>query len=194
MNFVWKVYNQYQGDLVVKNKFQKIGYIIIIVALSCFVSYRVLKRNNIIGTHSSKLISQVYSLHKTQDWKTEGEISDTMAAFVSYSADRSEHAFSIYLNHPGFSFGYFYCQGGSVYEIDQGIVEYTSEGYYDESAFISMNKQKVDRLEINDGTSVQMIDIDSDKPFALVLPTNSGRITFYDENGNKMNVVKQSLI
>ena len=38
--------------------------------------------------------------------------------------------------------------------------------------------------EIDDGNEVQVLDIDSRKPFAIVLPVNAGSITFYDVNGN----------
>lgn len=47
-----------------------------------------------------------------------------------------------------------------------------------------MNQQQVAQLEMYDGNSTQVIDIDSDKPFAIVLPVNAGNITFYDINRN----------
>ncbi len=47
-----------------------------------------------------------------------------------------------------------------------------------------MNTQKIVRLEIDDGNGIQVIDIDSSKPFAIVLPLNVGNISFYDTNGN----------
>ena len=55
---------------------------------------------------------------------------------------------------------------------------------YQEKAFISMNRQQVERLEIDDGTTVQAMRIDSGKPFAIVLPVNAGNIAFYDVDGN----------
>ena len=47
-----------------------------------------------------------------------------------------------------------------------------------------MNQQQVQQLEIDDGNAIQVIDIDSNKPFAIVLPINAGNITFYDVNRN----------
>ena len=47
-----------------------------------------------------------------------------------------------------------------------------------------MNQQQVTQLQIDDGNSIQGISIDSNKPFAIVLPINAGTITFYDVNGN----------
>ena len=51
-------------------------------------------------------------------------------------------------------------------------------------AFISMNQQQVQQLEIDDGNTIQVVDIDRNKPFAIVLPINAGNITFYDVNRN----------
>lgn len=113
----------------------------------------------------------------------EGSVSDTMAAYISYPQNMSDHTFSVYVNRPGLSFGYFFRGGGSISGVERGTAEFTVEGYK-ERAFISMNKQQVARLEIDDGNSIQVIDIESDKPFAIVLPINAGTINFYDANGN----------
>ena len=37
---------------------------------------------------------------------------------------------------------------------------------------------------IDDGNTIQVVDIDRNKPFAIVLPINAGNITFYDVNRN----------
>ncbi len=84
---------------------------------------------------------------------------------------------------PGLSFGYFFRAGGKLSEIQEGIAEFTAEGA-NERALISMNQQQVQQLQIDDGHAKQAIDIDSDQPFAIVLPINAGSITFYDVNGN----------
>ena len=51
-------------------------------------------------------------------------------------------------------------------EVQRGIAEYTVEGY-NERAFISMNQQQVTQLEIDDGNTIQVLDIDSNKPLRL---------------------------
>ena len=106
-----------------------------------------------------------------------------MAAYISYPQNRNDHTFSVYVNRPGLSFGYFFRGGGSLSGVDKGIAEYTVEGYK-ERAFISMNQQQAAQLEIDDGSSIQVIDIDSNKPFAIVLPINADIVTFYDVSGN----------
>ena len=60
----------------------------------------------------------------------------------------------------------------------------------EERAFISMNKQQVECLKIDNGNSVQVIDIDSNKPFAIVLPVNAGALSFYDVDGNAVEFQK----
>lgn len=47
-----------------------------------------------------------------------------------------------------------------------------------------MNQQQVIQLVIDNGNTTQVIDINSDKPFAIVLPVNDDSITFYDVDGN----------
>lgn len=75
---------------------------------------------------------------------------------------------------------------GSVSNTMAAYIAYPQERVegYKEQAFISMNRQQAARAEIDDGNEVQVLDIDSRKPFAIVLPVNAGSITFYDINGN----------
>jgi hypothetical protein len=154
------------------------------VVLVCILFVGFLYVNNDIGVASTNLEADIRSSQKVKDgWTVEGSVSDTMAAYISYPQNMSDHTFSVYVNRPGLSFGYFFRGGGSLSEVDKGIAEYTVEGYK-ERAFISMNQQQVAQLEIDDGNSIQVIDIDSNKPFAIVLPINAGIVTFYDVNGN----------
>ena len=164
-----------------KKTFLKITLVVVLVCV-LFVGF--LYVNHDIGVASSNLEADIRSSQKIKDdWTVEGSVSDTMAAYISYPQNRSDHTFSVYVNRPGLSFGYFFRGGGSLSGVDRGIAEYTVEGYK-ERAFISMNQQQVAQLEMYDGNSTQVIDIDSDKPFAIVLPVNAGNITFYDINRN----------
>ena len=85
-----------------------------------------------------------------------------MAAFISYPQDKTDHTFSVYVNRPGLSFGYFFRGGGDIVEVDDYIAEVVVEGN-NERAFISMNTQNIVRLEVDDGNGIQVIDIDSGK-------------------------------
>lgn len=114
-----------------------------------------------------------------------------MAAYISYPENKSDHTFSVYINAPGLSFGYFFCGGGTI-SSEKSIAAYTIEGY-SEKAYISMNEENVERLEIADGQSRQVVEVDSNKPFALVLPGNAGTVTFYDVDGKTVNFSEQLL-
>lgn len=170
-----------------------IGKIVLALVLVCVVFVGILYGNNCFGIRGVKIESDIRVSQKIQnDWTLDGAVSDTMAAFISYSQDKSDHTYSVYVNRPGLSFGYFFRGGGDIVAVEDFISEFTVEGF-NERAFISLNSQKVDRLEVDDGNEVQVIDIDSDKPFALVLPKNAGNITFYDIDGNVVEYANNPL-
>ena len=163
------------------------------ILLVCILLLGFLYMDDDIGTSAGTLESDIRNLQKIpEDWIVEGDVSDTMAAYISYPQDRSDHTFSVYVNRPGLSFGYFFRGGGSLSGVERGIAEFTVDGY-NERAFISMNQPKAARLEIDDGNTVQIIDLNSDQPFAIVLPANAGVIHFYDGNGNPVNYQKNPL-
>lgn len=157
----------------------------ILIGVVLFIGFLYL--NDDIGVTANKLEADIRSSQKImEDWIVDGSVSDTMAAFLSYPNDKTSHTFSVYVNRSGLSFGYFFRAGGAVVEIEKYIAEYTIEGY-NERAFLSMNEQKVARLEMDNGHGIEVIDIDSNKPFAIVLPVNAGTVTFFDENGKRVD-------
>ena len=85
------------------------------VVLVCILFVGFLYVNNDIGVASTNLEADIRSSQKIKDdWTVEGSVSDTMAAYISYPQDMSDHTFSVYVNRPGFSFGYFFRGGGSL--------------------------------------------------------------------------------
>lgn len=167
-----------------KKRSNKLAKIVFSILLLCIAFVGFLYLNNDIGVPKYRLESDIRISQKIDaDWVVDGNVSDTMAAFISYPEDMTDHTFSVYVNRPGLSFGYFFRGGGDLTGMNAGITEYTVEGYK-ERAFISMNRQQVERLEVDDGNSIQVIDIDSNKPFAIILPVNAGGIVFYDVDGN----------
>ena len=176
-----------------KNKVKLLGIMISSILLVVVLFIGFLYVNNDIGVTVNKLEVDIRSSQKIMDdWVIDGNISDTIAAFISYPEDKMDHTFSIYVNRPGLSFGYFFRGGGDIVEVEKYIAEYIIEGY-DERVFISMNEQKVVRLEIDNGNGIEKIEIDSTKPFAIVLPVNAGNIIFYDENRQIVDYYTQPL-
>jgi hypothetical protein len=128
----------------------------------------------------------------SDDWQGAKATTGTMSAMLFYSDDLEDHIFSIYVNRPGLSFGYFFREGGSILETQEDIEEILIEGY-NERAFLSMNKQQVSKVEIGNGNNIKVMEIDSEKPFAFIVPTNVGSINIYDINGNIIKSIRQKL-
>ena len=179
--------------MLMQTRVNKLMKFILCVLLICIIFVGFLYLNYGIGVQKSQLETDIRSSQKINpDWTVDGTVSDTIAAFISYPDDMTHHTFSVYVNRPGLSLGYFFRGGGDLSGEANGIAEYTVEGY-NERAFISMNKQQVECLKIDDGNSIQVINIDSNKPFAIVLPVNAGDIAFYDVDGKTVEFWKNQL-
>ena len=113
-----------------------LGVVLMVVLFAGFLYV-----NNDIGKRKNSLEADIRLTQKiSDDWNVDGSTSDTMAAFISYPQDKTGHTFSVYVNRPGLSFGYFFRGGGNIVEVDNYIAEFVVEGY-SERAFISMNTQ-----------------------------------------------------
>lgn len=119
---------------------KKLPIILLGVILACVLVFGFLYANNDIGKTANSLEADIRQSQKIlDDWIVDGSISDTMAAFISYPQDKTDHTFSVYVNRPGLSFGYFFRGGGDIVEVDDYIAEFVVEGN-NERAFISMNE------------------------------------------------------
>ncbi len=140
-----------------------------------------------IGVPKSKIESDARKSQKIDDnWKVSESISHPIGALLFYDTESNDLIYSIYLNRKGFSFGYFFRSGGSRSEINEGICEFRYDRYG--RVLLSMNKDKVERIEIDNGQEIKTIDIDSEKPFTLVLPENCGIVTIYDINNDIITI------
>lgn len=163
-----------------------------VVLVGVLIAFILYAEDN-IGISSSKLETDVRKSQRiADDWTVDGCVSNEMAAFISYPDSKSEHSFSIYVKHQGLSYGYFFRFGGSLSDVERGIIEFTAKENK-ERAFISMNMPHVSCVEIDDGDSVQVIDIDSEKPFVIILPINAGNITFYDVDRNPVDYLESPI-
>lgn len=155
------------------------------IIIGCIFLAAAVYMTGIFGVPSFWLEKDIRSSQKiSDDWTVEGTVSDQMAIYLSYPEDRSDCTYSFYLNRPGLSFGYFFCVGGSVNKTENFVGEIVINRYTDR-AYFSMNQSKVARAEISDGSKVETIEINSDKPFTLILPVSEEEtVTFYDADGN----------
>lgn len=148
--------------------------------------------NNSIGVFKSKIESEARKAHKINDeWESSKSISSNIGAVLFYDSKLEALSYSIYLNRKGLSLGYFYTDGGSIPSIEECVAEFTYNGYG--KVLISMNKEKIKNIEIDDGNKKEIIQINSGKPFTLTLPENPGIITMCDINDNKIPTYKDVL-
>ncbi|MHB8130938.1 MAG: hypothetical protein ACYDEX_18305 [Mobilitalea sp.] len=170
------------------NPFRTLKHILVAFELSLvlfFILYT--KLTSVIGITANNLEKDARTSQKIDDtWNVSESTSKNIGAMLFYNDTRDKFTFSIYLNHRGFSFGYFYASGGATGEIYDSIskFEFDKNG----SVLISMNTKKVAIIELNNDIEVTTINIDSTKPFAEVIPSNCGELTLYDINGNEVSM------
>ena len=142
----------------------------------------VLSRPSLIGVSKNRIEKNARKSQKIEEeWSSVEYINDDIAAFIFYPEDLSTHTFSIYRNRPGLSFGYFFINGGGLPGISDGVEQInSSEG----NILLSLNKLKVSRIEVDNGLQdIEEILIEDNKPFILVIPEGSEKISFYDSDG-----------
>lgn len=162
--------------------------------LACVVGIIILVLffNNNIGIAKSNIEKDARNSQKiSAGWQVSKASTETMSAMLFYDKNHQSHTFSIYVKGHIPSLGYFFRAGEASKAIAEGIGEFHIYGY-NESAYMSMNKQQISKIEINKGDSIQTIHIESTKPFAIILPVNSGSVTIYDVNGNIIHSLPQT--
>ena len=166
-----------------------VGVSIIVV----FVTFSFLYFNDNIGISKLRIEKDARIAGKIDDiWQVAKDTTNTISAMLFYNASLEDHSFSIYVNRKGLSYGYFFRGGGSLIVDDVDIADYYIDGYQ-ERIYMSMNKQQIVKIEIDDGNTIETIKIDNTKPFSIVLPINQGIIKFYDINGDTFEPVKMPL-
>ena len=156
-----------------KDKLRILLRIALVLLLVCGVTVGVLYANRDIGIRT-----------------VQTSAGDTTAAGIAYAPNHSDYAFSLYTDrdtHRFFTTGWFFTMGGSLFEISDFVAAFTVNDR-PETAYISMNAEKIDRAVIDSGTETRTIELDSTQPFALVLPRNRGSVTFYGADGQPAEV------
>jgi hypothetical protein len=140
----------------------------------------------VIGTRKNGL---EYNARKSQSiedsWVSIKDTNNDMAALLFYDKALDEHTYAIYLNKPGFSYGYFFSRGGSLSTVDEGIQGFSSEKGM---VLISMNKKKVSQIKLENDTTVEIIKVDSEKPFVVLVPSTMEKTSLFDDQGNNVSI------
>lgn len=148
------------------------------------IMFVILYFNNDIGINKTNIEREALISQKIPtDWEVCKDETESLVSMLFYDNKLENHIFSIYVNRKGLSFGYFFREGGSLGGMLDNVVEFNIEGF-NEKIYMSTNKNEVCKIELNDGNTIKVIDIDSTKPFTVILPINLGMVTIYDVNGN----------
>lgn len=174
-----------------KDKLRILLRIALVLLLVGGVTVGVLYANRDIGIPTDQLEQAIReSQDIPDDWTVQTSAGDTTAAGIVYAPDYSDYVFALYIDrdtHRFFTTGWFFTMGGSLFEISDFVAAFTVNDR-PETAYISMNAEKIDRAVIDSGTETRTIELDSTQPFALVLPRNRGSVTFYGADGQPAEV------
>ena len=165
-----------------KRKMIIIGISICVVLVMAIVVF-----SGVIGVSANNITDDARKTQKIDSsWEMNGASNDEITALIFFNNTHDDHTFSVYLPRGGLSFGYFFRDGGSSSIIMNGIQMFT----YGEngSAILSMNKDRVARIVYGDGKDITEILVNPARPFAKVVPANSGPISLYSENGVELPI------
>ena len=157
---------------------------ILVIILLAFV---IIWNANIIGVAAGSLEKDAREEQNiANDWEMAQAVNEVLCAMLFYDEETREYTYSIYMKKEGTAYGYFYSQGGK----DPYIGESVRGMIYDDKgiALLSMNEDKVSRIEVDNSDTDTVIDIDPTKPFVVVVPVNSGEITMYNSLGDVVSL------
>lgn len=127
--------------------------------------------------------------HIPDDWTIQQISSERTTVFLYYPPEKDSYGFSVYVNRPGLSFGYFFAGShmaasvsGSAGDLSAEIREYPVL-HTGDRIFLSMNQSKIASVLVDNGVSPQKIPLDPGQPFVLLFSQGSGDITFWDQDG-----------
>ncbi len=139
---------------------------------------------NSFGTSEKNLLSYDIEMSKVPaGYESTMAANGDVAVTLHYNADKTDYDFSIYVNHPGFDFGYHFRTGGSIYDIEDNVAVF-SDIYDDETILISLNKPKVSYIEIYGGQN-QTVNLDENEPFVVIVPPKAA-FKIFDINNNEV--------
>lgn len=148
---------------------------VVIVLLAAVIVWKA----DIIGVAESRLVEDARESQNIEnDWEVAQAVNEDMCAMLFYDEETDECTYSVYLSREGMHSGYFFSQGGRDAYMAEDVKALIFEGRG--IAVMSMNSGGVSKIV----TANQTIQIDPEKPFAVLFPIDCGDITLYDEGEN----------
>lgn len=153
------------------------------VAMIILLAVLIVWQADILGVPEGKLEQDARKAQQVEDsWEVVRDINGDMCAMLFYDNARRSCTYSIYLTRNGMSYGYFFGQGGLDAYMVEGVkgLKFEDKGI----ALLSLNRDKVCKVVVDNGGLDETITVNPDEPFAIVLPADCGEITIYDEEGD----------
>lgn len=164
---------------------RKVKSIIYIIS-GIVVVFLILNASGVFGVPVNRLEQDARRSQKIDaSWDVSKADNDEIGALLFYNTQADNFIFSIYLNRPGLSYGYFFRSGGAVGDIMDGVVEFSYDN--NGTALISMNKPQISKIEFGN-EKISTIEVDPLKPFVVTIPKNCGSFAMYDINGEVIPV------
>lgn len=155
-----------------------IGLVLIIL-----LAFLIIWQADIMGVSENRLEQDAREKQNIEStWEMAQAMNDDICAMLFYDENREEYSYSIYLSREGFSYGYFYRQGGTDAYMAEGVkgIVFEDKGI----ALLSLNEDKVCKIVVDNSAEKDVIQVDAQEPFAVVLPIDCGAITMYDAQDN----------
>lgn len=151
------------------------------------VSILIPELDSCVGSTERTVLMEILSEKTEPGRKYMYDTGESMIAGLSYNAESEDCEYDIYVNRPGFSFGWFFRHGGNLPRGDEYVKKIVVEGS-DDYALVSANEPRVCRIEVDDGMVIQTYLIDPEQPFVMVLPGSTAGCTLYNENDEVVSV------
>ena len=129
-----------------------------------------------------------------ENWEIFYDISGDIGAYLLCDPAGTDYEYRIYVKGD-MSPGYLYEESGHYDPEDTEIgdrisLEVAAFSYGEKgNALISMNKKKVAKIEItNTEGETEVVECDSEKPFAVAVPSDAESFVLYDADGQEVEV------
>nr|WP_300657919.1 hypothetical protein [uncultured Acetatifactor sp.] len=149
-----------------------IGFLVIVL-----LAFLIIWKAEVIGISKGRLEQDARERQNVaEDWEMAQAVDEDICAMLFYDSERKGYVYAVYLSKEGFSYGYFFTQGGTDAYMAEGVkgIVFEDKGI----ALLSLNEDKVCKVVTED--SGEEILVDPQEPFAIVLPIDCGAITLYD--------------
>lgn len=167
---------------------KKIRIILIALVPTIILTFGLLYLNGNIGVSKSNIEKQArIALSVDTNWHVVQATGDGISGMLFYDETFSDYKYVIFCKKP-YSFGYSFASGGCTQLEMKGVVKYY-RGLSQEAVYLSMNKQQVNKVEIDNGYTVEKIELDHTRPFALILSNDLKGISFYTIDGNIVEIL-----